>query len=490
MRVNSIAILLLIFSSAAAHAQCPYLEQELDVSAPVDGDWFGHAMDSTADTLVVGAPGAAFPPPDYDGVVFVYRRVGDRWEESATLVAEDGSSIQGFAFSVAVAGDWVAVGAPTDADLAVDAGAVYLFQRDGDRWSQMQKLFAPDAAAGARFGFSLDVWDDVLVVGSLDDGEAGVAAGAAHVFQRDGTDWSWSQKLLASDAEEEEWFGYSVAASRERIVIGAPGRQIFEKEGAAYVFGHDGVSWFEEQRLLAEDPTILDFFGFSVGTDEDTAVVGAIGDRTTGSASVFRRTDRGWNLVQTLTPEGEDTNVWFGHAVSVDGPLIGVSAPLIDGGQVFVHRADGTGWFEEARLESDQVGSSAEFGRSLTLYDSTFGVGAPGGPFPSQPGQGFVYQGDGLELTIEPDPVRGGDDAIWELRGGDPDQWFGIWLTNLDGSRVLQRLGLFRFGGDGEWSQQGSVPPALSGHTLTFLGIGFSDCGYATWSNPEDLTVQ
>src|SRR5262245_22975955 len=48
---------------------------------------------------------------------------------------------EGFGLSVAIRGDWLVVGAPSDDELAEDAGAAYVFRRQGARWVEHQKLY-------------------------------------------------------------------------------------------------------------------------------------------------------------------------------------------------------------------------------------------------------------------------------------------------------------------------------------------------------------
>ena len=111
--------------------------------------------------------------------------------------------------------------------------------RSGEVWSQQQKLVASDAAAGDKFGFSVAISGETVVVGaSADDGAAGFDQGSAYVFVRSGGVWSQQQKLEASDAAAGDQFGCSVAISGETVVVGAPlddGAAGFD-QGSAYVF--------------------------------------------------------------------------------------------------------------------------------------------------------------------------------------------------------------------------------------------------------------
>ena len=102
-------------------------------------------------------------------------------------------------------------------------------------------------------------------------------AGAVYPLTVDPT-FTQQQKLTASDAANGDAFGYSVGLSSDgnTALVGA-----FEKnsyQGAAYVFTRSGAAWIQQQELTASDAANNDSFGFSVGlsSDGNTALVGAI----------------------------------------------------------------------------------------------------------------------------------------------------------------------------------------------------------------------
>ena len=144
--------------------------------------------------------------------------------QQAKLTAADAAEGNDFGRSVVMSGDTVVVGAPFGvAGTVSDAGAAYVFQRSGSAWSQQAKLTAADTAARDRFGGSVAISGDTVVVGAL-LGTAGVYAdaGAAYVFQRSGSTWSQQAKLAAAEVEALDRFGASVAISGDTIVVGSP----------------------------------------------------------------------------------------------------------------------------------------------------------------------------------------------------------------------------------------------------------------------------
>ena len=202
--------------------------------------------------------------------------------EVRKLLASDAQFGDFFGGSVAVSGDTAVVGAYLE---DAGAGAAYVFQRDkggAGNWDQVTKLIASDAQAGDWFGFSVAVSGDTAVVGAIHEDAGGFWAGAAYVFQRDqgGADnWGQVKKLTASDAQAFDSLGISVAVSGDTAVVGAFGEDAGgEEAGAAYVFGRDeggAGNWGEVTKLTASDAQAGDGLGFRVAVSGDAAVVGA-----------------------------------------------------------------------------------------------------------------------------------------------------------------------------------------------------------------------
>jgi len=169
------------------------------------------------------------------------------------------------------------------------SGAVYAFVRNGTTWSQQAYLKASNTETNDMFGYDVAVSGDTLVAGapSEDSNATGVNgnqadnstenSGAAYVFVRNGTTWSQQAYLKASNTGASDAFGISVAVSSETVIVGSEARGNF---GAAYVFVLNGGTWCQQAYIQSGS---RDYFSDSVAIDGDTAVVGAFGD--SGSAT-------------------------------------------------------------------------------------------------------------------------------------------------------------------------------------------------------------
>jgi hypothetical protein len=240
----------------------------LKASTPGRDDGFGGAVAVYGDTIVVGAQqedGDGSSEADDNtpnaGAAYVFVRSGESWSQPAYLKANYPQEDDFFGASVAICGDTVVVGVlqlginPVNlpGDTAPEAGAAYVFAREGTAWEQQGYLKASNADSGDRFGWSVAVTGDSVLEGApAEDGDgsdlnnnSATGAGAAYVFTRSGAGWSQPAYLKASIAEESDQFGYSVALSGITAVCGAryeDGDGIDEDansatlSGAAFVF--------------------------------------------------------------------------------------------------------------------------------------------------------------------------------------------------------------------------------------------------------------
>ncbi|MFQ5493855.1 MAG: FG-GAP repeat protein, partial [Phycisphaerae bacterium] len=265
-------------------------------------DWFGASVAISGDTIVVGARLDDENGSD-SGSAYVFVRSGTGWSEQAKLQASDGAAFDRFGTSVSISGDTIVVGSPFSDDNGSLSGSAYVFVRSGTSWSEQVKLLASDNTGGDVFGFSVSISVDTIVIGASADDDNGSASGSAYVFVRSGTSWSEQAKLLASDGEAIDSFGHTVAISGDTIVAGSPfDNDNGSNSGSAYVFVRSGTSWSEQAELHASDGDgglpYGDTLGSSVAVSGDTIVVGAWRDTdngiATGSAYVFEEPPFGW----------------------------------------------------------------------------------------------------------------------------------------------------------------------------------------------------
>lgn len=362
--------------------------QRLAAPDAIENGDFGLAIGLSGDTLVVGEQ-RDNERGDTAGAAYVFTREGERWIATAKLFASDAAPGFRFGRNVAIDADTLVV---TGGGLGRDdlpTRAVYVFQRDGDNWIEQARLQPDELTPFNGFGDGLAIEDTVLVVGDQFDDDADEDAGAAHVYERDGTRWVHRQKLLASDGIDDSRFGQSVSLSANHMVIGANGYHVndVQRQGV-YVFVRGGTSWVLEQKLIPDEIVDNDKFGFSVAIQGKTVVVGAFGRNTrgpnSGAAYVFALREDEWTLSQRLFAADGDANDGFGQAVAIDDDKVVVTAmtdecskDCLFAGAAYVYQRDGTTWTQIGELAPDVREDWSFFGFDAALDEGTVVIGAP-----------------------------------------------------------------------------------------------------------------
>ena len=283
--------------------------------------------------------------------------------------------------SVAIAGDLAVAGAPyADVGFKTDAGAVCVLSRQAGTWGNPVKLGAPVPASYDRFGSSVAISGQVLVVGA--DRHDGVAreGGAAFVFELADNSWTHRATIAPDEIEAEASLGYSAALDQYTLVLGAPGASL------AFAFDRRGASFELVARLRPPEPLAYGGFGHSVAVAGDTLVVGANTNsgrlRLAGSAYVFTRRNEEWRLEAELRSPREEGLARFGTAVAVRGKriLVGASRATVGestrAGAAFLFELRDGRWQAVAELTNAPPRSDEEFGRSLALLTDAAVVGS------------------------------------------------------------------------------------------------------------------
>lgn len=175
-------------------------------------------------------------------------------------------------------------------------------------FTQSAKLTPSDGVNGG-FGFSVAASGDTVVAGAPFHGSSN---GSAYVFVKPAPGWTeiltQTATLTATDLTPGSQFGFAVAISADVIVVGAPVNN--NRIGAAYLFARPVGGWSgvltPTAKLIASDGAAGDQLGWSVAINDDTIIVGAVADRIglnngQGSAYVFVKPGGGWSGTLTQT---------------------------------------------------------------------------------------------------------------------------------------------------------------------------------------------
>jgi hypothetical protein len=426
------------------------------------GDELGAGIALFEDTLAVGAPledsGATGVDGDEaddsapaSGAVYVFRRSGTSWVQEAYLKASNTGGSDGLGARLALSGDLLAAAAHGEDSAAtgingdgsnggaVDSGAVYVFRREGARWSQEAYIKASNTEQADAFGRSLALDGDTLAVGATGEfsGADGVNgdqldntapnAGAVYVFRRQNGIWKQEGYVKASNSATNDIFGRSVAVSGDTLAVGASGEDSADPRidgdqsdngatdaGAVYVFVRNGSSWTQQAYLKGSNAEAGDKLGTSVALSGDTLVTGAVGESSSaigvggdeadnsapdaGAAYVFSRREGTWIQEAYVKPSSADPDDSFGASIDLSGDILAVGAfgedssatgvasdlgnnSAEDAGAAYVFIRAAEGWLQVAYVKASNTGAGDLFGGirfedSIALSGGTLAVGA------------------------------------------------------------------------------------------------------------------
>ena len=317
---------------------------------------------------------------------------------------------------------------------------------------------------------SVSVSGDYAVIGAYNDGELGTGSGSAYIFEQHGSgNWQQVQKLLASDGDQGDYFGYSTAIIDGFAFIAAVNAN---GGGAAYVFERDSAGdWNQTAKLTASDGAGGDDFGESIAASGDYVIVGAVNEGDSGSAYLFEKPDSGWtDLEETakLTPSDTPNNEYFGRSVAINGDEAFVGAPGfetatgIGGGKVYIFMRDESGnWQEEGQLvASDDATGDERFGYSMELSGDYAVIGAwyddNGG---SNQGSAYIFRKDNSGNWVE-DAILTASDAEDSVRFGRAVAISGTYA--VIGTSFAGAAYVFERDTSGTWSEVEIITPSDS----------------------------
>jgi len=356
------------------------------------------------------------------GVSMPSAQAGPPWDQTHKLLGSDGAKDDEFGYSVAVSGNLAVVGSYQDDDNGSNSGSAYVF--DVNTGQQLFKLRPDDGAIYEYFGNSVAANGNIAVIGAYQDDDNGDLSGSAYVF--DITTGQQLFKLLPDDGSYGDEFGYSVAVSGNIAVIGAFRDDDFgSNTGAIYIF--DVTTGQQLFKLLADDSAAHDLFGYSVALSGNLAVVGAFFDNDngvdSGSAYVFD-VSAGQQLFKLLPSDGT-TDDNFGRSVAVSGNLAVIGADTDDdngfrSGSAYTFDVLTGQQLFKILLPDGAIDDF--FGHSVAITGHTAVIGSFGDDdHGSNSGSAYVYEqstSNCLDLTV--DNLIAGNIATFTITGGNP----------------------------------------------------------------------
>ena len=199
-------------------------------------DYFGVSVCINGVSVIVGAS-SDDDNGENSGSAYIFVQDGPNWIQQNKITPDDGEADDRFGGSVSLCGVNAVVGALHDDDRGENSGSAYFFLREEQDWIQQEKVTAGDGAAEDYFGYSVSLTDDWAIVGSYFDDDNGEDSGSAYIFDRENENWVPKGKVIASDGVARDRFGISVSITDDFVIVGAFGdNENGEMSGSAYTY--------------------------------------------------------------------------------------------------------------------------------------------------------------------------------------------------------------------------------------------------------------
>ncbi len=320
-------------------------EAKLLASDGNSGDRFGHDVSLSGDRALIGALG----DDGNHGSAYIFDYAGGAWRQTTKLRGTEVQVGDQFGISVSLTGNRALVGADEGDSGGNAGGRAYVFTTtDGTTWTQQQRLTASDRPVSYsdrrndNFGISVALSGDEALIGAYSNqaqsnGKEG--PGAAYRFTFADGVWTEQERIVASDAANEAWFGYAVSLSEGVGIVGAPFANA-GTAGAAYIYG---------EPVIRPDPLSLRLLA-----DPDPI---RSGDPFTVTLEVTNDSDA---PLTALTPELTLTLTGDADAQFTAGPTPASVASLAAGASArFTYTLDASGGAGSARFSANVEGRDA-----------------------------------------------------------------------------------------------------------------------------------
>lgn len=316
--------------------------------------------------------------------------------EVHSLINSDSSSFNQFGGSIALHNELLIVGA-RDGFQPNNEGAAYIFKYDNG-WKQVAKLTASDTAEDDFFGISVDIYNDLAIVGAFGDDGNDTYSGSAYIFQlvnSETQEWIEVAKLNVTDISDKGLFGSSVAIHKDIAIVGAQGDDDNgEDTGAVYIFERspdDINTWQEITKITNPESSNYEAFGTDIDVFNEFVVIGAPNnnsiDTRTGAAFLYQRHAGGinnWGYIAKLTPSDGRKDYGFGISVAIYEDRVLVGARSADGiwgktGAAYSYKRNYGGentWGEAFKIIASDGNPGDFFGNSIALHNNIAIIGA------------------------------------------------------------------------------------------------------------------
>ncbi len=337
------------------------------IYSPLGDDYanFGQAIDADANSLVVGASQTDRDGYYNVGQVYIYDiyDIENGYTNTTIIECPDKVHNQYFGASVSIDGNVLAIGAPGDDTKATDAGIIYMYLKQNNKWALHTKFYGVGGEANDNFGYAIDLKLPVMIVGApYADNDAGINAGEILLYNisQYGSP-AFRDRFWPTTNRNNQNLGKSVAISGEYAVAGCPNYSNNKGYVQTYKI-KDNIShrWKIDSKIYG-DNIDNSRFGYSVALVGDKMLVGAV-----GQSKVFRYQRQGSSWIKKGAIQNTDS-YYFGHNFDLSGDQVIIGCPYADqylGETYLVNFSNMSG----ARSGNEELSETGTLGDNVAIY--------------------------------------------------------------------------------------------------------------------------
>lgn len=292
----------------------------------------------------------------------------------------------GTAVAASANGNTLAVsGITNDVGAVSEAGAIFIYDRVQGNWMQTARLTASDGQEDDSLGITLAISEDgnTVVAGPIEHSLTFKNEGAVYVFHRVNGTWTQEAELRSPSPANQGGFGFwGVAISGDTIAAGDLGGPASNFYSGVDVFTRVNGVW--QLSSVIELPNDPDFSPTGVALSGGTLVAANTGGNAgNGVAYVFGQVNGNWLLQSKLSPVDLSSGAGFGTSVDISGDTVLIGAPGAPGssafsGAAYVFIKQDSTWVQTSKLTAADGVSGDSFGIAVSIQGGTIVAGAWG----------------------------------------------------------------------------------------------------------------
>jgi len=360
-----------------------YSESKIVASDGDIDDRFGKSVALSNNWLVIGA-NRDDDSGDNSGSIYLYEYENSEIISEHKIIPYDGDDNDYFGKALALDGQWLAVTSLYDDINGEKSGSAYIYKLEDNQWNFHSKLDPDDGAPLDRFGYSIDIHDDTIVIGSVYDDDYGQNSGSVYVYELNDDIWTFKSKLNSVYQLEEDFFGVSVAVHGNIIAVGS----VYDDNGgnnagSVSIFKNENNTWIEYSILTATDSQDYDFFGNAIDLNNQRLAIGAFHDdniyQNSGSVYIYNINEN-IEFSYKISAYDESINDNFGQSISIYENFLAAGSINDDNGTnsgaLYIYELGDLNIINSVKHTPNDVTEYDEFSGSVSIYANNILVGA------------------------------------------------------------------------------------------------------------------